>query len=100
MSDSLNLIRENTGLRIKEPPKYQVVFHNDDFTTMELVVKILLTVFHKTESEACQLMMDVHRHGSRAVGSYSIDIASSKRAKALEMAALENAPLRITIRPA
>lgn len=100
MSDTFNVTKENSRLRIDEPPKYAVVFFNDDFTTMELVMRILMTVFHKPEDEAYRLMMEVHKNGSSAVGQYSFDIAHSKRDKALQMAAQEDAPLRIAVRPA
>ena len=49
--------RENTRIRIREPKHYKVIMHNDDFTTMDFVVEILIDIFHKNEMEAERLMM-------------------------------------------
>ena len=35
--------------RLKKPPLYRVLLHNDDFTTMEFVIQVLQTVFQKQE---------------------------------------------------
>ncbi len=76
---------------------YNVVLHNDDFTTMEFVVKILMTIFRKSEAEAQTLMLMVHKEGRAVAGTYSLDIAPSKVQKATAMARMENFPLRLTI---
>ena len=34
-------------IKVKKPKEYKVVMHNDDFTSMEFVVNILMTVFKK-----------------------------------------------------
>lgn len=66
---------------------------------MEFVVKVLVTVFFKSESEAESLMMGVHKTGSAVVGVYSYDIAMSKVRKATDMARAESFPLKLTISP-
>ena len=70
--------KEKTRNRLKKPKQYQVIMHNDDFTTMEFVVEVLIEVFHKKQAEAEQLMMDVHRKGSAIVGIYPKDIARTR----------------------
>ena len=75
------------------------MIHNDDFTTMEFVVFILVTVFRKNEAEAMRLMLEVHHSGKAPVGTYSYDIAISKVTKATELARSEGFPLRLTIEP-
>ena len=82
-------------VRIEEPRQYKVIFHNDDFTTMEFVVMILIRVFHKSESEAEQLMMQVHHSGQGVVGIYTYDVAQSKVQLATGMAREEGFPLRL-----
>lgn len=92
-------IKERENINIKEPRRYKVIIHNDDFTTMEFVVKVLTTVFYKSHIEAETLMLQVHRTESAVVGIYSYDIAKSKTAKATAMARNEGFPLRLTIAP-
>ena len=86
--------RERTHLR--EPRKYKVILHNDDFTTMDFVTFILVDVFQKTYDEAEALMMQVHRKGKAVAGIYSYDIALSKIDKATEQARAHDFPLRLT----
>lgn len=89
--------RQRTGLR--EPRRYKVYIHNDDFTTMDFVVKILKVVFFKSEAEAQTIMLNVHHSDKGLVGVYSYDVAVSKMRLATQMARDEGFPLRITIAP-
>jgi len=84
---------------LKEPRRYKVTIYNDDFTTMEFVVKILVQVFFKSEAEAETLMLQVHHSDKAVVGIYSYDVATSKVRKATSMAREENFPLRLTVDP-
>ena len=90
-------MRERTELR--EPQRYKVTIHNDDFTTMDFVVKILTTVFFKSKAEAEALMLAVHHSDKAVVGIYSYDVAVSKVQKATRMAREEGFPLRLTMEP-
>ena len=60
--------KERTDLR--EPQHFKVIIYNDDFTTMEFVVKILTTIFFKSTAEAETLMLQVHKSQSAVVGIY------------------------------
>jgi ATP-dependent Clp protease adaptor protein ClpS len=99
------MAKEQSGLRerqrtdLKEPRRYKVTIYNDDFTTMEFVVKILKEVFFKSEAEAEALMLKVHHSDKAVVGIYSYDVAVSKVNKALKMARAEDFPLRLTYEP-
>ena len=86
-------------VRIEEPRQYKVVFHNDDFTTIEFVTHVLRAVFGKPADEAVMLMMKVHREGHAIVGLYSYDVAMTKAQQATAMARDEGFPLRITCEP-
>ena len=86
--------KERTGIR--EPKRYKVILHNDDFTTMDFVVMILVQVFFKTEEAAEALMMQVHREGKAVAGVYTLDAAVSKVQKATQLARTYNFPLRLT----
>ncbi|MEE0235766.1 MAG: ATP-dependent Clp protease adaptor ClpS [Bacteroidales bacterium] len=81
----------------KEPRKYNVIILNDDFTTFEFVIMVVMTVFGKTEAEACNIAETTHVHQKATVGSYTLDIAKSKVAKATAMARAEGFPLRFEI---
>jgi ATP-dependent Clp protease adaptor protein ClpS len=89
--------RQRTGL--KEPRRYKVTIYNDDFTTMEFVVTILVQVFLKSEAEAEALMLKVHHSDKAVVGIYSYDVAVSKARKATSMAREAGFPLRLTVEP-
>lgn len=84
---------------VSEPDVYDVIFLNDDFTTMDFVVEVLKKVFYHNGTVATTIMLTIHKKGSCVVGTYSLDIAQSKQQKAIEMAQKAGYPLRITIKP-
>ena len=86
-------------VKIEEPHHYKVIFHNDDFTTMEFVTEVLRQVFSKPVDEAVVLMMKVHREGQAIVGVYSYDVAMTKAGQAMSMARNEGFPLKVTCEP-
>ncbi len=90
-------IKERTRDRLKEPGQYAVVMHNDDFTTMEFVVEVLVRIFHKDRAKAEALMLQVHHEGRAAVGVYPLDIAVSRVNKALQWAKEKGFPFRMTV---
>jgi ATP-dependent Clp protease adaptor protein ClpS len=90
-------LRENTKERIKEPKRFKVIMHNDDFTPMDFVVKVLKETFHKEEQEAVRLMYAVHQKGMAVVGVYSYDIASTKVKKVTAKARSLGYPFRLEI---
>lgn len=92
-----NSFKEKTKDKLKEPKHYNVIMHNDDFTSMEFVVMVLIEVFNKDRVSAEKLMLTVHRTGRAAVGSYPYDIAVTKTEKALSMARAEGFPFRMTV---
>lgn len=81
----------------REPRKHSVIVLNDDFTTFEFVIMVMMTVFMKTHDEACEIAETTHIHQKATVGSYPLDIAKSKVAKATSMARAEGFPLRFEI---
>ena len=91
------LTENKEKVKVKKPKHYKVVMHNDDFTTMEFVVDVLMTVFKKNINQANKIMMDVHKIGRGIVGVYPYDIAATKVAIALGMAKEEGFPFNITI---
>lgn len=81
----------------REPRKHSVIVLNDDFTTFEFVIMVMMTVFMKTHDEACEIAETTHIHQKATVGTYPLDIAKSKVAKATAMARAEGFPLRFEI---
>lgn len=92
--------REKTRINIREPKHFKVIMHNDDFTTMDFVVGILIDIFHKDEAEAQRLMLMVHKSGRAAVGTYPYDIAVTKVQSAMSRAKEEGFPFRMTVEEA
>lgn len=92
--------KERTDSRLKEPKQYNVIMINDDFTTMEFVVEVLVDVFHKDELTAQALMMNVHKNGQAVVGKYPYDIAVTKVRIALDKAKEQGFPFRMTVEEA
>ncbi len=99
MAKEQSATRERQRTDLNEPRRWKVTIYNDDFTTMEFVVKILRVVFFKSEAEAEALMLKVHHSDKAVVGIYSYDIAVSKVDKATQMAKQEGFPLRLTCEP-
>lgn len=99
MPQEQSSVRERQRTDLREPRRYKVIIHNDDFTTMDFVVMVLMTVFHKSQAEAEQLMLQVHHSDQAVVGIYSYDVAQSKIQRATMMAREKGFPLRLTCQP-
>ncbi len=85
--------------RIKRPRRWKVVMHNDDYTTMEFVLEVLVRHFNKTSTEATHIMLQVHYKGIGVAGVYTRDMAESKVAAVLKDAAENEQPLKLTTEP-
>ena len=94
-------IQENTLIRdkteLQEPPLYKVLLHNDDYTTMDFVVMILQTVFHKDTGEATRIMLNVHHQGLGVAGVYTREIGETKVAVVHDMARKNQFPLKCSL---
>jgi len=88
-----------TRQKVDKPRLFKVLLHNDNYTTMEFVVLVLMRVFHKGEAEAVQIMLDVHRKGIGLAGLYQREIAETKVQRVLQMARQAKYPLMCTMEP-
>lgn len=96
MANTQTIHNRSLKFRLKEPPQYHVILHNDDYTTMDFVVYILMNIFYKSQAQAETLMLKVHNEGSAIAGTYSRDIAESKAQKAMDLARANGFPLKLT----
>jgi len=85
--------------QLKKPPLYKVLFHNDNYTTMEFVVWVLRSVFHKSESDSVTIMLQVHRNGLGVAGVYTRDVAETKINKTHQLARESEFPLKLSLEP-
>jgi ATP-dependent Clp protease adaptor protein ClpS len=90
-----------TATRRRQQPvrRFQVVLHNDDYTSMEFVVEMLMRHFHKLPAEAVHVMLQVHHKGAGVAGVYSRDVAETKVAEVTEEARAAGMPLLLTVEP-
>ena len=86
--------------KIKEPREYVVVLLNDDYTTREFVVEILMIIFHKDPVEAKAIMLNVHNKGRGVVGNYTWDIAQTKVNQVHSIAKQYDFPLKCVVEEA
>jgi ATP-dependent Clp protease adaptor protein ClpS len=93
-------VQERVERRTKEPARYKVVLLNDNYTTMDFVMHVLETVFHKAPAEAYRIMMHVHVNGSGIAGVYPFEVAETKVDTVTSMARHAEFPLRATIEEA
>jgi ATP-dependent Clp protease adaptor protein ClpS len=79
---------------LEAPKKYKVLLLNDDFSTMDLVIKILTVIFRKTYEEADAIMLNIHNNGKVICGIYTKEIALTKVSQVQTMSRKENFPLK------
>lgn len=84
---------------LEEPPQYEVVLLNDDYTTMDFVVEVLMRFFRKTTFDAEYIMLQVHQNGSGVCGIYPYDIAETKVGQVIDYARSNGHPLMCVMRP-
>ena len=82
----------------KKPTLYKIIILNDDFTTMEFVVKILIMFLNKSKRESVSLMLKVHNEGSAVCGLYAIDIAITIQKKIHNYSRINLQPLKCIIK--
>ncbi|GGD36724.1 ATP-dependent Clp protease adapter protein ClpS [Malaciobacter pacificus] len=87
-------IELNDDIELQEPKKYNVFLLNDDYSTMDFVIDVLVKVFRKSLDEAAQIMMNIHNNGKELCGVYTYEIAATKVAQVKTMAREKGFPLK------
>jgi ATP-dependent Clp protease adaptor protein ClpS len=85
------------GDDIDEPSMYRVLLHNDDYTTMEFVVEILILVFNKSPEDAVRIMLNVHHKGVGICGIYTFEVSETKVNTVNALARQHDFPLKCTM---
>jgi len=93
-------IKEKPKSRTKRPQLFHVILYNDDYTTMEFVVRVLEGVFDKGPAEAYRIMMEVHTQGRGLCGAYAYEVAETKVSAVRDLARAEGYPLQAGIEEA
>lgn len=93
-------VLEKTSTRTQKPTLYRVILHNDDYTTMQFVVEVLETIFHKSPAEAHRIMMHVHTRGHGVCGAYTYEVAETKVSLVHDRARQSGFPLRASLEEA
>lgn len=83
--------------KVASPPLYKVLMHNDDYTTMEFVVKMLETVFHLSPTEANRIMLQIHMRGIGVCGIFPYEVAETKVFQVHMQARQEEHPLKCSL---
>ena len=84
-------------LELHEPQMFKVLLHNDDYTSMDFVVEVLMGIFHKTHTQAEQIMLQIHEKDKAICGVYSFEIAQTKAQQVKQQAKQNEFPLLATI---
>lgn len=90
---------ETAKPKLRRPPLYRVILLNDDYTTMDFVIRVLMDIFHHGEEAASQIMLHVHQKGAGICGVYTREIAESKVEQVMQYARQNQHPLQCTMEP-
>src|SRR5437870_4019003 len=96
--DLATLDRAKEEQKVERPKLYEVLLHNDDFTTQEFVVFVLMKFFHHDSDNAHTIMLHVHSKGIGVAGVYTYDVAETKAGQVVHFAHEHEMPLQCSIR--
>jgi len=85
------------ALELQEPQMFRVLLHNDDYTSMDFVVEVLMDIFHKNHLQAEQIMLQIHEKGKAICGVYTYEIAQMKVEQVRQLAKKNEFPLLATM---
>jgi ATP-dependent Clp protease adaptor protein ClpS len=97
MAETATKTRELVTTRIKEPSKYKVIFMNDDYTPVEFVIALLMSIFKHDQASATKITLQIHNDGSGVAGIYTYEVAEQKQMEATVVSRNNNYPLAIKL---
>lgn len=92
------IARKKVKLKLKDPKKYAVIIHNDDVTTMEFVMAVLIQVFGHNFEDAKDIVLNVHEKGEGSAGIFSYEVAEALALEGKTLARANNFPLKFSVR--
>jgi ATP-dependent Clp protease adaptor protein ClpS len=84
---------------IKEPPKFRVIYINDEITSLDFVIDSLAEHFDYTTEAAQQLAISIHEVGSAVVAVLPYEVAEQKGIEITVSARSKGFPLQIRLEP-
>lgn len=91
--------RTRTQELVQEPPRFKVIYLNDNQTSMEFVIESLMEYFDYTAESAAEITMDIHEEGSAVVAVLPYEIAEQKGVEVTINARAQSYPLQIKLEP-
>ena len=92
-------LKEKKKKKTQKPQLWKVLLHNDDYTTQEYVIHVLMEFFHKDVTEAVTIMLHVHTKGRGVAGVFTRDVAETKVDQVMSNAEEHGMPLLVTAEP-
>jgi len=92
-------VKEQTRIKVSEPPMFKVIYVNDEVTTVEFVIESLMDVFHYKPDTAEQITWDIHEQGAATVAVLPYELAEQKGAEVLTSARAQQFPLQVRLEP-
>jgi ATP-dependent Clp protease adaptor protein ClpS len=96
--DLATLPKTKEDTKVERPRLYEVVLHNDDYTTQEFVVYVLMKFFQHDGDTARKIMLHVHTKGIGVAGVFTFDVAETKSTQVVRFAREHEMPLACTVR--
>ena len=92
--------KTKNSITTDEPRKYNVVFMNDNVTSMDFVIRLLAALFGYDNARSFEIMMQVHEQGQAVVATYYYELAEQKALECTYAARRNGYPLDVKVKPA
>lgn len=98
MSTEFEVIEKiDETIKVQIPKMYKVLLHNDDKTTFDFVIMVLIKIFHKTVEQSVAVTREIHVSGYGIAGApYTREIAEEKTAEVVKLSRANGFPLVAT----
>jgi len=84
-------------IKVQIPKMYKVLLHNDDKTTFDFVIMVLVQIFHKSVEDAIEVTKAIHVSGQGVAGApYTHEVAQEKTMETINFSRANGFPLTAT----